>query len=93
MLFLKHSYKKTGKKPPRPLVLLYRIMTVLIQARKTGRFVREPGLWTSRREQAKRFCDSLRALAFCAEHRLGQVDIVIEFDGDSRRKVLLRLRG
>ena len=55
-------------------------MKILIQNCFNHLYLKSPSEWTPKPEEAKNFASSEKALAFCAEHPIPAVQIVLKFD-------------
>lgn len=55
-------------------------MKILLQQRESGLYLRELGDWTRDAGQAMDFLSSTRAIDFCAEHHIGDVQLVLKFE-------------
>jgi len=55
-------------------------LKILIQHKGTGRYLTEDGLWMDEDEGAKDFPNASRAVDFCREHQLKDVQITLRFD-------------
>jgi len=55
-------------------------MKVLLQNIESGLYLKEAGVTTSDRAEAKDFLSSTRAIEFCAAHKIAGMQIVLRFD-------------
>lgn len=55
-------------------------MKILVQNCHTHQYLKAPSDWTPDVNHATDFGNSERALAFCTEHRIPAVQIVLKFD-------------
>jgi len=55
-------------------------MRILLQQKKTGLYFKEIGEWVQDAGSAVDFLSSTKAMAFCAAHRISEVQIVLKFD-------------
>lgn len=55
-------------------------LKILIQHKGTGRYLTEDGAWVDLEEGAKDFPNASRAVDFCREHKLKDVQITLRFD-------------
>ena len=54
-------------------------MSILLQSKQTGYYVRSLGRWTGAMGEAHGFFTTIEALCFCYEHSLFQMQIVVRF--------------
>lgn len=57
-------------------------MRILIQQKNTGLYIKDLGAWTSNAADANDFLSSTKALAFCATHKISDVQLVLKFDAE-----------
>jgi hypothetical protein len=57
-------------------------MRILIQNCFTHLYLKATAEWTTDPETARNFPSSEKAMVFCAEHRLPEVQIVLKFESD-----------
>ena len=55
-------------------------MKILIQNCLDHRYLKSASEWTAEPDDARNFPTSEKALAYCAEHRIPAVQIVLKFD-------------
>lgn len=55
-------------------------LKILIQHKGTGRYLTEDGAWVDQEEGAKDFPNASRAVDFCREHKLKDVQITLRFN-------------
>ena len=55
-------------------------MRILLQQKKTGLYFKELGDWVQDAGSANDFLSSAKAMAFCATHKISDVQLVLKFD-------------
>jgi len=55
-------------------------MRILLQQKNSGLYLKELGAWTLNAADATDFLSSTKALAFCATHKILDVQLVLKFD-------------
>lgn len=55
-------------------------MRILLQQKNTGLYFKDLGAWTPNAADASDFLSSTKALAFCAAHKISNVQLVLKFD-------------
>ncbi len=55
-------------------------MRILLQQKNSGLYFKELGAWTPNAADATDFLSSTKALAFCAAHKISDVQLVLKFD-------------
>ncbi|MCX8092112.1 MAG: hypothetical protein N3I86_14460 [Verrucomicrobiae bacterium] len=63
-------------------------MKVLLQQVQSGLYLKAPGQWVANPAEATDFLSSTKAMAFCAAHRIGGVQIVLKFEREHYEIVL-----
>ena len=63
-------------------------VSILLQSKQTGYYVRSLGRWTAATGEAHGFITTIEALCFCYEHSLFQMQIVVRFS-DGRPNTVL----
>ena len=55
-------------------------MRILLQQKNTGLYFKELGAWVANAADASDFLSSTKALAFCAAHKISDVQLVLKFE-------------
>lgn len=55
-------------------------MRILLQQKNTGLYFKEIGEWVTDAGSATDFLSSTKAMAFCASHKISDVQLVLKFD-------------
>ncbi len=55
-------------------------MRILLQQKNTDLYFKDLGAWTPNAADASDFLSSTKALAFCAAHKISNVQLVLKFD-------------
>ena len=63
-------------------------MRILLQQRDTSLYFRDINSWTAGAREATDFVSSTAALDFCAANKLGDVQVVLKFEGEKYEIVL-----
>jgi hypothetical protein len=56
---------------------------LLVRHAKSRKFLRSSGRWTKRSETALNFPNLLNAVHACLAHGLGDVELILRFEGDA----------
>jgi hypothetical protein len=65
-------------------------MSILLQNRDTGQYVRLPGDWTQETGEAHRFTTTVEALCFCHERNLFRMQMLVGF-ADGRQEIAIHV--
>ncbi len=63
-------------------------MRILLQQKQTGLYFQGPDAWVRDSVEAADFLSSTAAIDFCAQQRLGNVQLVLKFDREKHEIVL-----
>jgi hypothetical protein len=63
-------------------------MKRLLRCARTGKFFRGDGRWTKRADRALNFPHMMHVVHTCLLHGLKDMELVLQFDGQSREKSL-----
>lgn len=63
-------------------------MRILLQQVPSGLYLKAPSEWVANPAEATDFLSSTRALAFCAAHRISNVQLVLKFEREHYETVL-----
>jgi len=55
-------------------------MRILLQQKNSGLYLKDLGAWTPNAADATDYLSSTKALAFCAAHKISDVQLVLKFD-------------